>query len=92
MIEKRRFEDISKRYDKKEYNIHDVRDDKKKNKKTEKRVDRIVKKKRKSMLERKNGDILFKYKRLQEIGGKIELRSILSRYQGQERHFKRIRG
>ena len=47
VIEKKKFKNISKQYNKKENNIHDVWDDGKKGERAGKRIDRIVEKKKK---------------------------------------------
>ena len=67
VVEKKKFEDISKQYNKKENNIHDVRNDGKKSEKTKKKIDRIVEKKKEKMPEKKNNGILFECGKLKEI-------------------------
>ena len=53
VVEKKRFKNISKQYNKKENNIHNVQNNGKKNKGTKKRINKIVEKKKKNAREKK---------------------------------------
>ena len=80
VVEKRRFKDILKWYNKKENNIHNVWDDGKKSKKIGRKIDRIIEKKKKNIMEIKDSDILFECEILKKIDRKIELWNILLQY------------
>ena len=90
VIEKKRFENILKQYNKKEHDIHNIWNNGKKSKKAEKRIDKIVEKKKHA--KKKDDNILFEYGRLQEINRKIKLQNILPQCQKQKKYFGRIHG
>ena len=90
VVKKKKFKNISKWYDKKENNIHDVQNDEKKGEGAKKKIDKIFKKKKKNIPEKKNDIILFECEKLQKINGKIELQSVLPQYRKQKKNFKKI--